>query len=285
MLEHLSTAVVLLDESLNVININPAAEELFDVSANKVCSTALVDLFPSGHIHARAIRRIQNEGQPVTERDLRLRLSGPRLVVVDCTVTLLEDEKQVLVELNRLDQHRRITRGEHLVAQNESVRTLLQGLAHEIRNPLGGLRGAAQLLERELVDASLTEYTQVIIREADRLQDLLERMLGPRILPASVEVNVHEITERVYRLVQSQGLGSITFERDYDPSIPNLHGDAGLLIQATLNVLLNGVQALEGKEKSFYARAFTGNRPLVRGDIDWWWPLMSSTTDPGSPWS
>ena len=246
MLEHLSTAVVLLNGSLRVLSINPAAEELFDVSANQVCGVALTDLLPSGRVHARAIRRVRSAGQALTERDLQLRLPGPRLVTVDCTITPLEEERQVLIELIRLDQRKRITREEQLVTQNESVRALLRGLAHEIRNPLGGLRGAAQLLERELSEPSLTEYTQVIIHEADRLQDLLRRMLGPGAAAKTVRVNVHEITERVYKLVLAQGLGSITLRRDYDPSLPELRVDAELIIQATLNVVLNAVQALQG---------------------------------------
>ena len=249
MLEHLSTAVVLLDESLCVLSINPAAEELFDVSVNQVRGSGLAALFPTGHVHARAIGRIQKSGQPVTERDLQIRLPGSRRIPVDCTVTPLEEESRVLIELVRLDHRKRITGEEHLVTQNESVRALLRGLAHEIRNPLGGLRGAAQLLERELAEPSLAEYTQVIIHEADRLQDLLRRMLGPRTLPNTTLVNVHEITERVYKLVRAHGLGSIMVERDYDPSIPGLRVDAELLIQATLNVVLNAVQALDGEGK------------------------------------
>ena len=138
MLEHLSTAVVLLNGSLRVLSINPAAEELFDVSANQVCGVALTDLLPSGRVHARAIRRVRSAGQALTERDLQLRLPGPRLVTVDCTITPLEEERQVLIELIRLDQRKRITREEQLVTQNESVRALLRGLAHEIRNPLVG---------------------------------------------------------------------------------------------------------------------------------------------------
>ena len=190
-----------------------------------------MDFLPSARVHTRAIRRIQNSGQSHTERDLLLRLPGPRQVTVDCTLTPLQDPSRVLIELIRLDPYKRITREGHLLTQNDSMRALLHGLAHEIRNPLGGLRGAAQLLERELSEPALREYTRVIIHEADRLRDLLTRMLSPRTLPKRTEINVHEITGRVCTLVRAQGLGVIVLERDYDPSIPALRVDAELMIQ------------------------------------------------------
>jgi two-component system nitrogen regulation sensor histidine kinase GlnL len=130
------------------------------------------------------------------------------------------------------------------MSQNESARALVRGLAHEIRNPLGGLRGAAQLLERELGTEELKEYTRIIVHEADRLQALVDRLLGPRMLPSKRLINIHEVTERVRALIQAEAPGGIVVDRDYDPSIPELYADPELLIQATLNVAQNAVQAV-----------------------------------------
>ncbi len=121
---------------------------------------------------------------------------------------------------------------------------MIRGLAHEIKNPLGGLRGAAQLLERELPDPQLTEYTKIIIDEADRLQNLLNRMLGPNTLPNLRETNIHHVLERVRSLVLAEAPPGIEITRDYDPSIPNLNADSDQLIQAALNLVRNAVQAL-----------------------------------------
>ncbi len=247
-LDNLSTAVVVLDDECRVIGLNLAAEALFDTSANNVRGSSVAQLLPAGRLHERALRRVLHSSQTLTEREMRLSLPGERQVTVDCSVTPVGDEGDfLLVELAHIDHHRRIAHEEWLVAQNHSVRALIRGLAHEIRNPLGGLRGAAQLLGRELGDASLTEYTDVIIREADRLQHLLERMLGPRTVPRFTMVNVHEIVERVRTLMCAEIPDGVQVCRDYDPSIPEIRADPDLLIQATLNVARNAVQAVRGE--------------------------------------
>ena len=144
----------------------------------------------------------------------------------------------------QLDRHHQITREERLLTQIAYARNLVRRLGHEIKNPLGGLRGAAQLLECELPDAALREYTGVIIREADRLTALVDRMVGPRRPPRMEPVNIHEVTERVRALVNAETPASIVVERDYDPSIPELRADPELLIQAMLNIARNAVHAL-----------------------------------------
>ena len=148
------------------------------------------------------------------------------------------------MELVPLDRHHQITREERLLTQIAHARNLVRRLGHEIKNPLGGLRGAAQLLQSELPDAALREYTRVIIREADRLTTLVDRMIGPRRPPRMEPVNIHEVTERVRALVNAETPASIVVERDYDPSIPDLAADPELLIQAMLNIARNAVHAL-----------------------------------------
>jgi two-component system nitrogen regulation sensor histidine kinase GlnL len=247
-LDNMSTAVLMFDRSLKLVTMNSAAEALLEVSANQIRGTELGRLLLAARSYKVALDRAIEEGYAVTERELQLRPPGSGILTVDCTITPLREASRgvsVLVELIPIDRQKRITREEQLVAQNETGKLFARGLAHEIRNPLGGLRGAAQLLERELVDESLKEYTRVIISEADRLQNLIERMLGPRTLPQKRAINVHEATERVYALVRAEAPPNLSVVRDYDPSIPILSADPELLVQAILNVVRNAVQALE----------------------------------------
>jgi len=150
----------------------------------------------------------------------------------------------VLIEIQGRDRLLRIEREEELIERHSTTRDLVRGMAHEIKNPLGGIRGAAQLLERQLPNDELTEYTQVIIDEADRLRDLVDKLLGPRSLPELLPVNVHSVLERVYTLGVAEVADKIKLIRDYDPSIPDIQGDRGQLIQAVLNLLRNAVQSL-----------------------------------------
>jgi two-component system nitrogen regulation sensor histidine kinase GlnL len=167
-------------------------------------------------------------------------------MTVDCTVTPISEpqHKELLVELLHVDRHLRIIREENLLAQHQATRALARGLAHEIKNPLGGLRGAAQLLERELNNEALKEYTGIIIGEADRLQNLVNRMLGPNTLPQKRLINIHQVLEHVRSLVSAEAPPGVHIVRDYDPSIPELNADPDQLIQAVLNIVRNAVQAV-----------------------------------------
>jgi two-component system nitrogen regulation sensor histidine kinase GlnL len=149
-----------------------------------------------------------------------------------------------LLEIEDITQHKRLTRENALLAQLGGSRLMVRQLAHEIKNPLGGLRGAAQLLERELLDPALREYTRVIISEADRLTHLLDSMLGPGRPPAKQLINVHELLERVYHLLRSEASEGVIVDRDYDPSLPALTVDPNHIIQAMLNLGRNAIQAL-----------------------------------------
>ena len=246
--DSLTTAVVLVDADLAVRLANPAAEALLELSAKQAVGQSLDKLLPSAGAYTDLLLRVLRDGRELTVRDLWIELADGRVVNADCTVTPVLDGEglNILTELTPLSERKRITREEQLLSQNESVRLLLRGLAHEIRNPLGGLRGAAQLLERELASPALSEYTQVIIREADRLQELVSRLVGPRTLPEFRPTNIHEVTERVYSLISVDAPSALSVVRDYDPSIPALSVDPELLIQAVLNVALNAVEAVAG---------------------------------------
>lgn len=242
----LSTAVLLLAPALRVLDLNPAAEALLEVSRKQVLGGPASALLGPVSAPGGLAERARDNQATLTEHELQLPLLGERSVVVDCTVTpVLDDTPQgfLVVELHELGRSLRISYEERLLSQNQSARALVRGLAHEIRNPLGGLRGAAQLLARELDDEDLREYTTVIITEADRLQRLLDRLLGPRRAPAVRDTNVHEVTERVRALITSASGHSVRVVRDYDPSLPSVRVDPELLLQAVLNVARNAVEA------------------------------------------
>lgn len=249
-LENLATGVMILDSHLRLRCMNPAAETLLALSVRQALGMNFKDLAVGADVVVAGMQRCLESGHPYTEREMHLILPGEQAITVDCTVTPLFEEDtavELLVELRQVDRQLRISREEHLIAQHHTTQLLVRNLAHEIKNPLGGVRGAAQLLERELPDEPLMEYTQVIIREADRLRGLVDRMLGPIQPPVYRETNVHEILERVRSLASAEAGPGVRIERDYDPSIPPLMGDTDKLIQALLNIVRNAVEALNGQ--------------------------------------
>ena len=253
-LDNLSSVVLLFDPELRLRYMNPAAEMLFQISARHMEGLAAGSLIhcPAEMVEKHLNRALQS-GHPFTEREVTMPLSGDRSVTVDCTVMPLSEKdgaKGLLVEIQQIDRQLRISREEHLLSQHQATRELIRGLAHEIKNPLGGLRGAAQLLEQELVDPSLHEYTQIIVSEADRLQSLVDRLLGPNRLPRLEEVNLHSLLERVRNLVLAESGKRVQVVRDYDPSIPELYVDSDRIIQALLNIVRNAVRALEGESNA-----------------------------------
>lgn len=248
LLEGLTTAVISLDHELRVSGLNAACESLFGVSRRIAQGQPVALALPHFAPHEPRLRQALDAGSGFIERELELARAGEQGVTVDCTVTplLLGKKPGLLVELAPLDRHLRISGAEQLTAQFDASRELIRGLAHEIKNPLGGIRGAAQLLEREFPDNEHREYTTVIIREADRLQNLVDRLLGPSRPPRRAALNVHEVLEHVRKLVEAEAPAGVEVARDYDPSIPDLHGDREQLIQALLNLARNALQALEG---------------------------------------
>ncbi len=258
-LDNLNLAVLLFDRQLNLTYLNPAAEVLLAASARQVRGVNLKDLLSGEHELVRSCLQTLRSGHPFTEREVSLMLANGRHLTADCTVTPLQEAHQpseLLMELQRVDRQRRILREENLLAQHQASRALVRGLAHEIKNPLGGLRGAAQLLERELHNEALKEYTGIIIGEADRLQNLLNRMLGPNALPHQRNINIHQVIERVRTLTAAEAPPGVRIVRDYDPSIPEFSADPDQLIQALLNIVRNALQAV-GQEGQIILRTRT----------------------------
>ena len=247
-LDLLATAVMLVDAKLAAQYMNPAAENLFELSSKNVVGLALGKLFSDDLKLVGAIGYARDHNCSYTEHDLALGVTGHGRLHLACTVTPVDltYDEGYLLEFRHIEQQLRIAREERLLDQSQANRELIRNLAHEIKNPLGGIRGAAQLLERELERPNLHEYTQVIIKEADRLQSLMDRLLTPHRLPQPAPLNIHEVLERVRSVIVAEYPG-IVIERDYDSSLPPLKGDKEQLIQAVLNVARNAAQALQGR--------------------------------------
>ena len=244
--ENLTTAVLLTDHELRLRFINPAAEMLLQLGASKVRGRRLAELLASEQRLIEVLRQALAERTIFTARGLELTLLSGHTITVDCTVSPLTDtaaDTGVLVELAQVDRLLRLARDDGIQRAQLANRALIAGLAHEIKNPLGGLRGAAQLLAQELGHGSLKEYTTIIIEEADRLRALVDRMIVPNPSLARRPLNLHQILERVCNLIEAEHPGQIRIEREYDPSLPNLTADADQLTQAVLNVVRNAVEA------------------------------------------
>ncbi len=246
-LEYLATAVILLDEESRIAYINPAAEHLFDVSAKNLLGHPLQQVFTHTEQLASAMQQaIQNNGSYI-EHDLTLGTQAHGKLQLRCAATPLQfGRRYLLLEFHAIDRPLKLAREEQMLDQTQANRLLLRNLAHEIKNPLGGIRGAAQLLEQELERPALREYTQVIIQEADRLRSLMEKLLAPQNASHYSALNIHEVLERVRSVVLAEMPEGLKIKRDYDISLPALVGDKEQLIQTMLNIVRNAAQAMQG---------------------------------------
>lgn len=243
-LENLTTAVLLLDQQLCIQYMNPAAEMLLEASSRRLLKRHFEEWLSPCKEDLEVLRESFRTGHPYSKREARLITQAGQELIVDYSVNPLSG-KGLLLEIQARDRLMRIEREEELLTRHATARSLVRGLAHEIKNPLGGIRGAAQLLERELDNEELHDYTRVIIEEADRLRNLVDRLLGPHKLPRIEEVNIHALLERVCQLISAESGSRLQVLRDYDPSIPEFSGDKEQLIQAILNILRNAMEALQ----------------------------------------
>jgi len=246
-LDCLSTGAMILDAGGHIAYVNPAAETLLGVSGAQLIGDDVAAAFERSPELLAAIQTACAQQETVVEYELDVAVSGHPPIRLGCNISPLDTPQQgALIEMRAVDPHLRIARLEQARLQQEANRELLRNLAHEIKNPLGGIRGAAQLLEHELPRESLREYTQVIIKESDRLQSLMERLLTPNRMPRFGAVNIHEVLERVRSLILAE-TPSMSLRRDYDISLPEIRADSEQLIQATLNIARNAVQAMHGQ--------------------------------------
>ena len=255
-LDLLATAVVVLDDEFVVRYANPAAENLLTAGARSLIGQPFLGLFAERTDLERSLEDARVIHWDYSARNVTYVRAGRDPVPLSCTVTRIDAfGAALLAELRPIGEQLRIEREARIESEQQANRELIRNLAHEIKNPLGGLRGSAQLLERELERPELREYTQVIIKEADRLQSLMDRMLTPHRAPRLEPLGVHEVLERVRSLLRAEF--GIEIERDYDPSLPEILGDREQLIQAVLNVARNAAQAGAGSI-IFRTRALRG---------------------------
>lgn len=247
-LEHLSTAVILLDEQSRINYLNPAAEQLFDVSGKNLLGHPLQQVFTHTEQLASAMQQAVHNNACYIEYDLMLGTYAHGKLHLRCAATPLQFSRQyLLLEFHPIDRPLKLAREEQMLDQTQASRLLLRNLAHEIKNPLGGIRGAAQLLEQELEKPALREYTQVIVQEADRLRSLMEKLLSPQHATHYSALNIHEVLERVRSVVLAELSAGLKIQRDYDTSLPQLVGDKEQLIQVVLNIVRNAAQAMQGQ--------------------------------------
>lgn len=251
LLDVLSTGIVMLDSHLCTVYANVGAQDLLALGLNQARGRPITELFVQPAPLELILRRALERSEPCSGHEIQLLPVGMGThrepVIVDVTVTPLEGQvtgTHLLVELTDAKTRLRITRENEMLSRQDGSRLMVRQLAHEIKNPLGGLRGAAQLLDRDLHDGALKEYTTVIINEADRLRALVDSMLGPMRPPQKTTVNIHELCEHVFQLLRSEAAAGVTIERDYDPSVPSAPFDRNEIIQALLNVARNALQAL-----------------------------------------
>jgi len=244
-MEDLATAIFVCNQDFLIKYINPSAEILFELSHDQAFNESISLFFEEIDFFKDALKQAKTKQSSYREHEYFIKTKQNKTICVSFTITPIEGtELDFIVEFIQMDQQLRVAREERMFIQQQANSELLRNLAHEIRNPLGGLRGAAQLLEKELNEKSLKEYTQVIINEADRLQNLMNKLLTPHQLPVYKKTNIHEVLERVRSLILSEFPNNLNLIRDYDVSLPEFIGDREKLIQAVLNVARNGVQAM-----------------------------------------
>ena len=251
-LDNISTAIVVLDSDLCVTALNAAGQALLETSETRCIGLHARKLVLDPTHWLESLQQVLTNKSPLTRRSMPLMVHSGQEIHIDLSITPIITGDQVvnlLVEIQTVDRLLKISREENLANSQETTRAVIRGLAHEIKNPLAGVRGAAQLLARELPNENLAEYTRVIIREADRLRDLVDRLLGPNQQLDRQQLNIHEILEHVRNLVTAETGRRAIIQRDYDPSLPELPADRAQLIQAILNIMRNALQAAKSPQE------------------------------------
>ncbi len=264
-LDNVVTATLMLDENLVVRYANPATEQLFSHSTNRIINAPLSSLIQHASMDIALLTQPLQSGQSITDSDVTFVVDGKPLML-EVTASPLTWNKQLmlLIEMRKIGQQRRLSQELNQHAQQQAAKLLVRGLAHEIKNPLGGLRGAAQLLEKMLPDPSLSEYTQIIIEQADRLRALVDRLLGPQKPGKKQPENLHIVLEKVRQLVELESGSKVIIDRDYDPSLPDILMDADQIEQALLNIVSNAAQILYGQDD---ARIILKTRTVHQANI------------------
>ncbi len=263
-LNSLMNSILLVDDELAVHYANPAAQQLLAQSSRKLFGAPLPELLSYFSLNIDLMRESLNTGQGFIDNEVTLVIDG-RAHILSLSAQRMPDGL-ILLEMSPMDNQRRLSQEQLQHAQQVAARDLVRGLAHEIKNPLGGLRGAAQLLNRALPDPTLTEYTTVIIEQADRLRNLVDRLLGPQQPGMHITDSIHKVAERVVNLVKLELPENVTLVRDYDPSLPDLTHDPDQLEQVLLNIVRNALQALGEQGGEITLRTRTAFQLTLHGE-------------------
>ncbi|MBE9515528.1 MAG: PAS domain-containing protein [Proteobacteria bacterium] len=278
-LDCISTSVLSFDADYRLLDINPAGEMLLDLSARQISGLPVAQWLPNNPALEQALHDTLTSQHPYTTREAILNLPNGDEITVDYTINPVNEGRIVTslaMEIVQTDRILRLAQEEKMLTQHITNRAVIRGVAHEIKNPLGGIRGAAQLLERELPNDALREYTQIIIEEADRLRALVDRMFGPN-QPLNLEpCNIHEILQRVRKLLEAETSTELKIRGDYDPSLPDIDMDRDQMVQAILNIARNAIEAMAGEGqlilRTRIERQFTigsdRHRLAIRVDIE-----------------
>ena len=260
-LDLLATLVLVVRQDNRVLFANASFEDVMGLSRRNLQDVNVPGLFVDETAMAQSLEGARRHDFAALRFDAQLKRQGAEPFAVHVVVASSEDPDEVLIELLPQETQSRQDREERQLEHAQANKELIRNLAHEIKNPLGGIRGAAQLLQLELDSRDLTEYTQVIVREADRLQTLVDRLLAPHRRPHVVSnVNIHEVCERVRTLILAEFPKGLQVQRDYDISLPEFRGDVEQLIQAVLNIAHNAAQALSERMATGDARIVLSTR-------------------------
>jgi two-component system nitrogen regulation sensor histidine kinase GlnL len=270
-LESLDTAIVVVDQHLVVRAVNIACEELFATSRRNMVDQLITDFIDNNEVELKAKDCLETQSQ-YTLREISIDASN-EAQLVDVTLSYLPQEGEdacVIYEISSINRISRFMREKTQLERQHSFQLMVRGLAHEIKNPLGGIRGAAQLLDRQLDKPDLKEYTDVLIKEADRLTRLVDRVMGNREQIKPEPVNIHEILEHVVHLVSVKKGPVLHVNRAYDPALPEIRVDREQIIQAVLNVVGNAIEAQNGEDSAViglvtqFDRFFTVRQVMYR---------------------
>lgn len=268
-LEEANAAFVIINAELKLIYANPASEILLSQSKQRLYQQSLQQLANQYHFNPSYIETVFSKKNAFTDSEATLLVDGhPILMALSATYLAFENRDYVIIEMHGIEQQRKIRQFHYQEHQQKAAKDLVRGLAHEIKNPLGGLRGAAQLLESELADPELKEFTQIIIQQADRLSALVNRLLGPQTLGERSYHNLHSVLEKVRKLVCLDLPEHIRIKIDYDPSIPDFEMQPDQLQQAFLNIVQNAVQSLNTQPKKnleIIIKTRTAHQVMIHG--------------------
>lgn len=268
-LQSITTAIIVLDEQLSIVFTNNASCQLLGQSEKRLAKVPFNQLFIHLSLPVDKISQTLALQTDFSDSEVHAILadSRPVLLALNCSVLNQNGQSYALLELRQIDQQQRIVQENQHENQHLAARGLVRGLAHEIKNPLGGLRGAAQLLQKQLPSEDLQAYTSMIIEQADRLRDLVDRLLGPNKAPSWHLTNIHQVLDKTLKLVSFEQNQDVDIKRDYDPSIPAIAIDPQLIQQALLNIMLNAIQAMSLQQDSGVLTVSTRikNRPTING--------------------